>query len=210
MPDIRSLQLFMIAALVLAITPGPAVLYIVTRSISQGRTAGIVSCLGITSGGLVHVLAAAIGLSAALATSATAFNVVKYAGAAYLLWLGVRTLVTRREAAEIERTEPHSLLRIYRDGVIVNVLNPKTALFFLAFLPQFVDPSKGQVSLQVASLGGLFLLIATSTDMMWSLSASSAGSWLRGHPSFVASQRYVAGSVYLTLGLTTALSGNKT
>jgi threonine/homoserine/homoserine lactone efflux protein len=202
------MQLFVIASLALAITPGPAVLYIVTRSITQGRTAGIVSCLGITTGGLVHVLAAALGLSAALATSAMAFNVVKYAGAAYLLWLGIRTLVTRREAAVVEQAEAHSLLRVFRDGVVVNVLNPKTALFFLAFLPQFVAPSQGNVPLQFALLGGLFLLIATSTDMMWSLSASSAGSWLKEHPGFVASQRYVAGGVYLTLGLTTALSGN--
>src|SRR5687767_2110549 len=115
MPDISSLQLFVIAALVLAITPGPAVMYIVTRSITQGRTAGIVSCLGITTGGVAHVLAAALGLSAALATSAMAFNTVKYAGAAYLLWLGVRTLATRREAAAVKGTERHSLLRIYRD-----------------------------------------------------------------------------------------------
>ena len=209
MPDIRSLQLFVIAALVLAITPGPAVMYIVTRSITQGRTAGVVSCFGVTVGGFVHVLAAALGVSAALATSVLAFNVVKYAGAAYLVWLGVRAFMKKPEAATIEASEPRSLLGIFRDGVVVNILNPKTALFFLAFIPQFVTPSSGDIALQCAFLGGVFVLIAFCTDVAWSLVASGAGSWLRGHPRFVSSQRYVAGSVYLTLGLTAAFSGNR-
>jgi threonine/homoserine/homoserine lactone efflux protein len=207
MPDVRHLQLFVIAALALAITPGPAVLYIVTRSVTQGRAAGVVSCFGVTSGGLVHVVAAALGVSAALAASALAFSVVKYAGAAYLVWLGVRAFLTEPEVATVERSEPRSLGRIYRDGVVVNILNPKTALFFLAFIPQFVIPSSGDVALQCAFLGGLFVFIAFCTDVMWALAASGAGSWLRGHPRFVTSQRYVAGSVYLTLGVTAAFSG---
>ncbi len=208
MPDIRSLQLFMIAALVLAITPGPAVLYIVTRSITQGRTAGVVSCFGVTLGGLVHVLAAALGVSAALATSVLAFNVVKYAGAAYLVWLGVRAFMKKPEAEKIEESEPRSLFGIFRDGAVVNILNPKTALFFLAFIPQFVTPARGDIALQCALLGAVFVFIAFCTDVTWALAASGAGSWLRGHPTFVTSQRYVAGSVYLTLGLTAAFSGN--
>jgi threonine/homoserine/homoserine lactone efflux protein len=208
MPDVRNLQLFVVAALVLAITPGPAVLYIVTRSITQGRAAGVVSCLGISLGGLVWVLAAALGVSAALATSVVAFNVVRYAGAAYLLWLGVRAFMTTPETATIERSVPRSLRRVFRDGVVVNLLNPKAALFFLAFIPQFVTPSSGDIPLQCAFLGGLFVLIAFCTDVTWSLVASGAGAWLRGHPRFVASERYVAGSVYLTLGLTAAFSGN--
>src|SRR5262245_57466906 len=138
MPDPSSLWLFAAAALVLAVTPGPAVLYIVTRSVSQGRLAGVVSCLGVAVGGMVHVLAAAAGLSVVLATSALAFNIVKYAGAAYLVWLGIQKL-TRAPRPDAEASaEPHSLLRVFREGVVVNVLNPKTALFFLAFLPQFV------------------------------------------------------------------------
>jgi len=204
----RNLELFVLAAVVLAVTPGPAVLYIVTRSITHGRAAGAVSCLGIATGGLVHVLAAALGLSAALAASALAFNTVKYAGAAYLVWLGVRTLTMRAVPTAVERAEPRSLGRVFRDGVVVNVLNPKTALFFLAFLPQFVIPGRGDVPLQCALLGALFLLIAFFTDTSWSLAASGAGSWLRGHPRFVSSQRYVAGTVYLTMGLTAALSGS--
>jgi len=201
------LQLFVIAALALAITPGAAVLYIVTRSVTQGRAAGVVSCFGVTSGGLVHVVAAALGVSAALAASALAFSVVKYAGAAYLVWLGVRAFLTEPEAATVERIEQRSLGRVYRDGVVVNILNPKTALFFLAFIPQFVTPSSGDVALQCAFLGGLFVFIAFCTDVIWALAASGAGSWLRGHPQFVTSQRYVAGSVYLTLGVTAAFSG---
>src|SRR5262245_47555032 len=207
MPDVRHLQLFVIAALALAITPGPAVLYIVTRGVTHGRAAGVMSCFGVSSGGLVHVVAAALGVSAALAASALAFSVVKYAGAAYLVWLGVRAFLAEPKAASVERTEPRSLGRIYRDGVIVNILNPKTALFFLAFIPQFVTPTSGDVALQCAFLGGLFVFLAFCTDVIWALAASGAGSWLRGHPQFVTSQRYVAGSVYLTLGVNAAFSG---
>lgn len=124
------------------------------------------------------------------------------------MWLGVRKLTRAPEAKAAETVEPHSLLRVFHEGVIVNVLNPKTALFFLAFLPQFVTPSRGDVPFQCAFLGGLFVLIALCTDTSWSLAASGAGSWLRRHPRFVSSERYVAASVYLTLGLAAAVSGN--
>src|SRR4030095_653416 len=201
MPDVRNLQLFVIAAIALAVTPGPAVLYLVTRSITQGRTAGVVSCFGVTLGGLVHVLAAALGVSAALAASVLAVNVVTYAGAAYLVWLGVRAFMKKPQIARIEQSEPRSLLRIFRDGVVVNILNPKTALFFLAFIPPLVTPSRGDLALTCAFLGGLFVLIAFCTDVTWSLVASGAGAWLRGHPRFVVSERYVAGTVYPALRL---------
>jgi threonine/homoserine/homoserine lactone efflux protein len=206
-PEWGSLWLFVLAAVALAVTPGPAVLYIVTRSISQGRPAGIVSCLGVALGGMVHVLAAALGLSAILATSALAFNVVKFAGAAYLVWLGIRKLTRAPEATTTGNARPQPLPRIFSEGMIVNALNPKTALFFLAFLPQFVSPSRGDVSVQCAVLGGLFILIAACTDMTWALVASGAGSWLHRHPRFIASERYVTGGVYLTLGLAAAASG---
>jgi threonine/homoserine/homoserine lactone efflux protein len=208
MPDVTSLWLFVAAALVLAVTPGPAVLYIVTRSVSQGRLAGVVSCLGVAVGGMVHVVGAAVGLSAVLATSALAFNLVKYAGAAYLVWLGIQKLRRARQPDADGTAAPHPLLRIFREGVVVNVLNPKTALFFLAFLPQFVAPSKGSVPLQCAALGGLFVLIALCTDASWSLAASGAGSWLRRHPGFVATERYIAGGTYITLGLAAAVTGH--
>jgi len=202
------LGLFVLAAVVLALTPGPAVLYIVARSVSQGRAAGVVSCFGVALGGVVHVVAATLGLSAVLATSAFAFNAVKSAGAAYLVWLGVWRLVHAPEPKPAETAERQSLLRVFYEGVVVNVLNPKTALFFLAFLPQFLTPSRGNVALQLAFLGGLFVLIALCTDASWSLVASGAGAWLRRHPRVLSFERYLAGGVYLGLGLAAAASGN--
>jgi len=202
------LALFALAAVLLTVTPGPAVLYIVARSISQGRAAGVVSCLGIAAGGLVHVVAAAAGLSAILATSALAFDAVKYAGAAYLVWLGVRRLLRSAEPVQDDGDAARPpLLSVFYQGLMVNVLNPKTALFFLAFLPQFVNPARGEVAVQVAALSALFLTIAWCTDAAWALLASRAGSWLKRHPWYLASERYLVGSVYLGLGFATALSG---
>src|SRR5512132_4573848 len=143
MPTTATLELFALAALGLLIVPGPAVTYIVTRSIDQGRSAGLVSVLGIHTGSIVHVAAAALGLSAILASSALSYGIVKYVGAAYLIWLGIRALRDRGEERPSVNGKEHSLARIYAQGVVVNVLNPKTALFFLAFLPQFVDVSRG-------------------------------------------------------------------
>ena len=143
--------------------PGPAVTYIVTQSIDKGRRAGLVSALGVASGGLVHVAAATVGLSALIASSATAFTTVKLVGAAYLIVVGIRRILSRDEDTEVQPVPtPHR--QLYVQGVVVNVLNPKTALFFLAFLPQFVDPSRGSVAVQVAFLGVLFALIAFTSD----------------------------------------------
>ena len=141
MPAPHALLTFALASMALLLVPGPSVIYIVTRSISQGRGAGIVSMLGIETGGLVHVTAAALGLSALLASSATAFDVVRFAGAGYLVYLGIRRL---REPTSLTAVlTPASPRRLFTQGIVVNVLNPKTALFFLAFLPQFIDPSRG-------------------------------------------------------------------
>ena len=203
-----NLEVFLAAALLLAISPGPAVLYIVTRSVSQGRVAGIVSCAGVACGGIVHVVAAAIGLSAILAASAFAFEFLKYAGAAYLIWLGLRKLAGPVVRPPMEPIDERPLARVFHDGIIVNVLNPKTALFFLAFLPQFVVPSKGPAGPQFVLLGLVFVAIAFCTDMTWSLAASSARAWLWRHPAVVSSERYVVGSIYIGLGLTAAISGN--
>ncbi len=153
MPDATNLLLFIGAALVLLLTPGPAVFYIVTRSVEQGRLAGIVSSLGIQVGTLCHVVAAALGLSAVLMSSAVVFSVVKYAGAAYLVYLGVRTLTGRAGEAAWGDGGRRKFSRLFMDGVMVNVLNPKTAAFFLAFLPQFVDVSRGAIWKQVLILG---------------------------------------------------------
>jgi threonine/homoserine/homoserine lactone efflux protein len=204
--DWSSLGLFVIAALVLLITPGPAVLYIVTRSIDQGRRAGLVSMLGVHVGTLVHVAAAAAGLSAVLVASATAFTAVKWLGAAYLVYLGVRRIVDRTVTTTLASDRPRQLRRTFLDGVVVNTLNPKTALFFLAFLPQFVDLSRGRPEAQILGLGLLFVLLGTLTDGAYALSAGTAARWLRGRPRFLASERWVSGSVYIGLGVAAAVS----
>lgn len=202
LPDI---PLFLIAALILLLTPGPAVLYIVARSMDQGRIAGLVSVLSIETGNFVHVLAATLGLSAILMSSALAFSAVKYLGAAYLVYLGVRRLLAPEGAHQPASFKPQSLRRIYRQGVLVAVLNPKTALFFFAFLPQFVDPARGPVNLQLLALGGTFVLMAIVTDGTYALLAGSLGGWLKSSPAFLRFDRYVIGSVYIGLGLTAAL-----
>ena len=201
--DPSTLALFCVAALALAVVPGPAVLYIVAQSVDQGRLAGFVSALGICVGGLVHVLAATIGLSSLLASSATAFTIVKYAGAAYLVFLGIRRLLTR-ESLENEFVKlPRPRKRLFVDGVVVNVLNPKTALFFIAFLPQFVDPEAGAATLQIFALGLLFVVIALSSDTIWALAAGTAGAWLRRSPWYLGVKRWLTGLVFVGLGLST-------
>jgi threonine/homoserine/homoserine lactone efflux protein len=200
MPDSSTLALFAAASLALAVVPGPAVLYIVAQSVDQGRFAGFVSALGIGVGGLVHVVAATIGLSSLLASSATAFTVVKYAGAAYLILLGVRRLLTREEPREELARAPRPRRRLFRDGVVVNVLNPKTALFFLAFLPQFVEPDAVAAPLQIFALGLIFVAIALCSDSVWALTAGTLGAWLRRSRWYLGVKRWVTGTVFVGLG----------
>ena len=203
--DLATFALFCAASLALAVVPGPAVLYIVAQSVDQGRLAGLVSALGIGVGGLVHVLAATIGLSSLLASSATAFTIVKYAGAAYLVILGVRRLLTREtvEEEEVARA-PRSRRRLFVDGVVVNALNPKTALFFIAFLPQFVDPEASTATLQIFGLGLVFVVIALSSDSLWALAAGTAGVWLKRSRWYLGVKRWVTGTVFVALGLSAA------
>ena len=204
MPDTSTLLVFAAAALALIVVPGPAVLYIVAQSIDRGRLAGFVSALGIAVGGLVHVAAAAIGLSSLLVSSATAFAAVKYAGAAYLIGLGLYTLFVRKEEPVATAPRERRLRRRFGQGVVVNVLNPKTALFFFAFLPQFVDPDKGSAALQIGILGLFFVALAVISDSVWALVAGSASERLRGNRRFLGVQRYVSGSVFVGLGALTA------
>ncbi len=206
MPEIARLYLFVGASVVLLLTPGPAVLYIVARSVNQGRMAGIASVFGVEAANSFHAAAAALGLSAILVSSALAFNVVKYMGAAYLVYLGVRRLFAREEADAENAVEGQSLRRIFTQGFVVNLLNPKTALFFLAFLPQFVNPSRGSVVAQVLFLGLLFVSMATVSDSVYALLASSVRHWLRCNRGLSQAQRWVAGSIYVGLGVTTAFS----
>jgi len=208
-PDLASLGLFVLAALVLLLTPGPAVLYIVARSIDQGRRAGLVSMLGVHAGTLVHIAAAAAGVSALLAASATAFSAVKYLGAAYLVYLGVRRILARAPTVGDGPARERRLRRAFLDGVVVNVLNPKTALFFLAFLPQFVDVPRGHVGTQILVLGGIFVALGLITDGGFALTAGTAAQWLRGHPRFLASERWVSGGMYIGLGVAAALTSGQ-
>jgi len=207
-PDPGVLVVFVAASLVLLVTPGPAVLYIVARSVEQGRLAGLVSALGIHAGTLVHVAAAALGISALLVSSALAFGVVKYLGAAYLVYLGLRKLLGRDGAPAGEAAPPRSLSRLFAQGAVVNLLNPKTALFFLAFLPQFVDPARGRIALQVLWLGAVFIALGIVSDGLWALAAGTAGGWLRRNERFLRAERYVSGTVFVGLGVTAALAGD--
>ncbi len=208
MPDFTTFVLFIIAALVLLVTPGPAVLYIVTQSIDQGRLAGIVSTIGIGVGTLFHVAAAAVGVSALLVSSALAFNIVKYLGAAYLIYLGVSRLLSKKEAAQQNTIKHKKLSRLFYQGILVNLLNPKTAIFFFAFLPQFTDVSNGNVALQITFLGVIFIVMGIFSDGLWALLAGTAGNWLKENLHFLRAQRYITGSIFIALGLTTALVGS--
>ena len=208
MPGI-SLLGFIAAALVLLLTPGPGVMYIVARSIGQGSRAGLVSVLGLAAGALVHVAAAAAGISTILLASATAFGLVKAAGAAYLIYLGIRTLLARGAVASTEICTPRSAGRLFADGALVSILNPKIALFFLAFLPQFVDPARGPVAQQILLLGLLYVALALVTDSTYALLAGSLRHRLRDRALQGPLPRYISGSVYLGLGVGTALTGRR-
>jgi threonine/homoserine/homoserine lactone efflux protein len=207
MLDGSTLYLFITAALILVFMPGPNTLYIIARSIQQGRKAGIVSCFGVQVGTLFHIVAAALGLSALLLSSALAFNVVKYMGAAYLLYLGVKTLLTRQPFDANPEIQRMTYRRVFYQGVMVNLLNPKTALFFFAFLPQFIDTGRGNVAVQTILLGLILVVLGTLSDTTYALAAGSIGNWLRGNQTFYRAQRYFAGSVYIGLGIATAFTG---
>lgn len=207
MPDSGTLTVFIIAALVLLVTPGPAVLFIVARSLEKGWRAGIVSALGLSAGGIVHVVAAVVGLSALLAKSALAFSVIKYLGATYLLYLGIRALL---QAANDAGTAPERRGRaanLFAQGLLVNLFNPKAALFVLAFIPQFVDPNAGDPVLQTLVLGGLFVALGVVTDLAYVLLASTSGRILAGAANRSAPLKKLSGFTYIGLGVYAALSG---
>lgn len=207
--ETSSILIFITAALGLLIVPGPAVTFIVARTVEHGRFAGFVSVLGIMLASLVHISAAALGLSSLLVTSAVAFTLVKYLGAAYLVWLGIRALRTEVQVQAVGTVAHARPWRIFRQGFLVNLLNPKAALFFFAFLPQFVSPERGSVTLQIFLLGFIFLALAFFSDGFYVLAASGARRFLSGNLKMARFQKNFAGAIYLLLGVTTAVSGNK-
>lgn len=209
MPGPALLAGFIIAALVVLVTPGPGVVYVVTRSVAQGVRAGLVSAAGLSAGALVHAIAAAAGLSALLLASATAFEIVRALGACYLIWLGARMLLSRESPAGADVGDNRSLSRIFADGVIVSVLNPKIAVFFVAFLPQFVDPTRGPVPQQILFLGLLYCALALLTDGAYAMLAGRARSWLKLRARGHATMRRAAGLVYVGLGVGAALGDRR-
>ena len=209
MPDPTTFGLFVAAALALLLVPGPAVFYIVACGVEGGRVAGLVSCLGVEVGILAHAAFAAVGLSAVPASSATAFAVVKWLGAAYLIWLGLKRLLGRDEEDAPAAVEPEPLSRLFSQGVIVQVLNPKVALFFLAFLPQFVDSSRGDAWMQILVLGATLAVLGLLTDGLYALLGGTASAALRRRGGrFRRVQRYFSGGIYLALGAARAASGS--
>jgi threonine/homoserine/homoserine lactone efflux protein len=207
--DLAHYLLFVAASLLLLVTPGPAVLFVVARTIDHGRWAGVVSSLGLAIGTLVHLFAVVLGLSAILMASASLYMGIKFAGAAYLIAMGVRRLLAKDEPRAAHDKIPVASGKLLLEGIVVNVLNPTPALFLLAFLPQFADPARGQLSLQLAVLGLSFIALGLITDTLYALLAGTAGGWLRQRTAFAAMQRYVTGSVYIALGVLTVLSGSQ-
>jgi threonine/homoserine/homoserine lactone efflux protein len=209
-PPLSVLPLFAVTALALLVVPGPAVLYITARSAAQGRRAGFVSLLGIHTGSVVHVVAAVVGLSALLVASAAAFSAVKIVGAAYLVYLGVRTMLGRGSGEGGSGTSTRGLRRLYLDGVVVNVLNPKTALFFLAFLPQFVDPDRGPVWTQTLVLGALFTMLGVLSDGAYALAGAHVGRWLHQRRQGRNRGRFLEGGLLVGLGVSSLAIPHRT
>ncbi len=207
LPDAQTLAIFLTATLMLNFTPGPDMLYVIANSVGRGHRAGVVSALGIGAGTLVHTFAAAVGLSALLMSSALAYDVVRYGGAAYLLYLGFRTIVGKAAAIPTQRLQEERLSKVFRQGVATNVLNPKVALFFLAFIPQFVDPARGSVVGQFLLLGTLFNSSGTLVNTGVALVAGYAGDRLGRSAGVARIQRWFTGSVFVALGTRIALAG---
>jgi threonine/homoserine/homoserine lactone efflux protein len=204
MPSLSTYALFVATALALLAIPGPAVLYVVGRSIDQGRTAGLASVLGITSGTIVHITAATVGLSSLVLASKVAFDAVRYVGAAYLVLLGVRRLLTRGGEEAVEGRPPRTLRRLYAQGFVVNLLNPKTIVFVFAFIPQFVDVGAGHVWLQILLLGLTLAGLGLVSDSLYAVVAGTVADRLRGTPLVARVERWFGGTVLIGLGVVAA------
>jgi threonine/homoserine/homoserine lactone efflux protein len=204
-PSLSTYALFIATALALLAIPGPAVLYVVGRSIDQGRTAGLASVLGITTGTIVHITAATVGLSSLILASKVAFDAVRYVGAAYLILLGVRRLLTRGKEEDVGARPPRTLRRLYSQGLVVNLLNPKTIVFIFAFIPQFVDVGAGHAWLQILLLGLTFAGLGLMSDSLYAIVAGTVADRLRGTPLVARVERWFGGTVLIGLGVASAL-----
>ena len=200
MPEKAAFLAFLIAAFALNLAPGPDMLYVIGRSVGQGRKAGIVSSLGVFVGCWIHILGAAFGIAALLRSSPVAFNAVRYAGAAYLIYLGIRMLAQKTDLAS-QQLKAKNLASIFRQGAITNVLNPKVAIFFLAFLPQFIDAQRGSVALQIAVLGLIFNVGGTLVNLAVAYAGGTLGELLRRNQSIARLQRRFTGLIFVGLGL---------
>lgn len=205
MPSLSTYAVFLATALVLLVVPGPAVLYVVTRSVEMGRAGGIASVAGITTGTVVHIALAAAGLSSLVLASTVAFDVVRYVGAAYLVFLGVRRLLTRTAEEAPADATPRTLRRAYTQGVVVNLTNPKTIVFVFAFVPQFVDPHAHHVWLQIVVLGLSFAGLGFVSDSLYALAAGTVADRLRGSAGIARFERWFGGSVLIGLGVAAAV-----
>ncbi|WP_126600380.1 LysE family translocator [Dictyobacter aurantiacus] len=209
MPTLTSISLLLVTTIVICIIPGPDMLYIIARSTGQGRSSGIVSCLGIATGGVLQTTAVALGLSGLFLAVPVAYEVIKFAGALYLIYLGVRTLLSREEMLAGTGSERTGLLRAFFQGALTTLLNPKVAFFYLAFLPQFVDPARGAVPLQLLLLGLLFNLVSLSIDSSISLLASALGIWLKRHVGAAKIIQKLTGGILVGLGVRLAFSSRQ-
>jgi threonine/homoserine/homoserine lactone efflux protein len=207
---VENFWMFAVAGLLLNLTPGNDMLYVIARSSGQGTKAGVVSALGIGAGCIVHILASVIGLSALIAQSATAFDIIKYVGAAYLVYLGVKSVLSKKRSVAIDtKLQELSYRKIFWQGFITNVLNPKVALFFLAFLPQFIDIDKGNTSLQILFLGTWFDVAGTLVNVLVAVLFGKIGAWLSRSSKFIQWQKRITGTILIALGIKVALSSKK-
>jgi len=207
MPAFETVTLFTAAAIVITLVPGPSMLYVMSRSIAHGRTAGIFSALGLATGLFIHTIAASLGLSVIFIYSPLAYSVIKYLGAIYLIYLGIQTLLAKEAFVQSALAPlPSHHLRVYGQGIVTELLNPKTALFFLSFLPQFVDPALGPAAPQMLILGSILILTAFTADLLIGISGGMVANWLESHPIIQKGQRWAAGMVLLGLGARLAVS----
>lgn len=200
MPNLSDIVTFGIASIALLVIPGPAVIYVLNRSVADGRNTALAGVAGLEIGNFMHVIAATLGLSAIIAASATAFSTIKWAGAIYLVFVGVRTLLTKPTPPD-SRSASSTSRKAFRQGIVVNTLNPKVALFFLSYLPQFIDPDRGSPALQSFVLGSIFVVLGCCSDATYAITASALRDKLLSGPALPFVQRYVAGSVFVALGV---------